>query len=874
MQRLWMVGLAIAATMVVAGQSGCTPPTGSQKVTITGFIMDNFCLEMGFMVDNPTKRPLENPELHSVHCLAELDACVKSGYAVLQPRTANSTKTYPYPTTSAATYEVAYYLDNDGTTLARRYALAAMKKNNNAKTTGFTATITGYIAGDVPFLKCATIDSKVKANNKEMAISAADANAIELPNAASTSPSAATSPAASSAAGNASATLTGPSVPCTEASLASTTAVPLGALSIKTLVSGPTACIQVSIPASKSAKWFGISIGRSAKMVSTPSSNAVIFDSTTNKASLVVLGNYDTSSITPEKDQSPLTFVATSSTNDAVSFTFSRSVAAVAPSDVAIDTGATTINWAFGSSAWPSVHDDRGSGNVVFGSSTVLAATSARVTTYTLAIAGITLGVMVLLGIIATHGGRWRLVNLYAPLPPVKTRSALLSSVVEPLADLKVGEYIVIVVFGLGLLAVSLSIQHQFNGDDTARHLRLISGHLSLVSLMFVLLPVARGEHWEWIFGISHERILKFHRMLGRLFVVMMFGHLILTLKVTRVDVLTAFGTQEVVPLYGFIAFVSFASMSVLAIPIVRRRWYELFLYHHRLAAIIGLVFALLHSQVVRFAMLFPLTIFGFSLLLRVQAFFNRYQARVTSFAPNSVVMELPATKQTKDWVHSMNPCAFFWINVPSVSLFEWHPFSAIITPDGQSIAFCIKAQTRRGFVDKVVAKVHNAPDEPLTVLVNGPYGKPAVNLALYDEVILVAGGIGITPMLNLVNRFRVMEFVSQRFQLHWAVRHPQELLTADSLMFATPFPDGVKAKFYASQAMADGSIANNSSPGGTVAYVKGRPVMEEILYNSNAQDNQRRVCVLACGPPALVQEAQIQTRAAGLDFHKEVFLF
>ncbi|KAF0700500.1 Aste57867_8984 [Aphanomyces stellatus] len=157
-----------------------------------------------------------------------------------------------------------------------------------------------------------------------------------------------------------------------------------------------------------------------------------------------------------------------------------------------------------------------------------------------------------------------------------------------------------------------------------------------------------------------------------------------------------------------------------------------------------------------------------------------------------------------------------------------------------------------------------------LSILVSAPYGHTAVDVPTYDEVILIAGGIGITPMLNLVNQARLLGDASKKIHLHWAVRHPDELLCADSLMFSSPFPDNVHAKFYASSAPEAGSVM--SETGDQVTFFRGRPNMDEILNNSQ-QFMGKRVCVLACGPPAMVRDAQIQARSVGLDFHKEVFL-
>mmetsp|Transcript_10875 Transcript_10875/g.17939 ORF Transcript_10875/g.17939 Transcript_10875/m.17939 type:complete len:632 (-) Transcript_10875:77-1972(-) len=53
------------------------------QVCMTGFIMDTFCINRGTLLDNRDVTTLQNPELHSYHCLLDLGVCINSGYQVL-----------------------------------------------------------------------------------------------------------------------------------------------------------------------------------------------------------------------------------------------------------------------------------------------------------------------------------------------------------------------------------------------------------------------------------------------------------------------------------------------------------------------------------------------------------------------------------------------------------------------------------------------------------------------------------------------------------------------------------------------------------------------------------------------------------------------
>jgi len=53
------------------------------EVCITGYVVDNFCIDAGGFLDNPSVNPLEFPEQHSFHCMLDVPQCIESGYQVL-----------------------------------------------------------------------------------------------------------------------------------------------------------------------------------------------------------------------------------------------------------------------------------------------------------------------------------------------------------------------------------------------------------------------------------------------------------------------------------------------------------------------------------------------------------------------------------------------------------------------------------------------------------------------------------------------------------------------------------------------------------------------------------------------------------------------
>ena len=108
-------------------------------VTVEGFIVDNYCIGLGFFPDTPQFKPLQNPEEHTMYCLVDVKPCTDSGFVILAD-----------PPTSGGNYTIKYQLGTEGTEKAIKVA-NEMRAHDVSK--GLHATVTGVDDGS-PELKC------------------------------------------------------------------------------------------------------------------------------------------------------------------------------------------------------------------------------------------------------------------------------------------------------------------------------------------------------------------------------------------------------------------------------------------------------------------------------------------------------------------------------------------------------------------------------------------------------------------------------------------------------------------------------------------------------------------------------------------------
>ena len=126
----------------VSGQ--CSTP--GSTMTVTGIVMDNFCIERGTLLDKPSIKTLENPYEHTIHCLIDVPQCIQSKYALLMA-----------PKSTGGLWTVAYQLETEGTELIIE---EAKKLRERGVIQNLTLTLSGVVEsnrGSEPFLRCIQI---------------------------------------------------------------------------------------------------------------------------------------------------------------------------------------------------------------------------------------------------------------------------------------------------------------------------------------------------------------------------------------------------------------------------------------------------------------------------------------------------------------------------------------------------------------------------------------------------------------------------------------------------------------------------------------------------------------------------------------------
>lgn len=213
----------------------------------------------------------------------------------------------------------------------------------------------------------------------------------------------------------------------------------------------------------------------------------------------------------------------------------------------------------------------------------------------------------------------------------------------------------------------------------------------------------------------------------------------------------------------------------------------------------------------------------------------------------------------------------YLLVNFPEISLGEWHPFSISSSPLDGVTSMHIKNMGKGTFSGEL-HKLADMTQSPRDVVMNiqGPYG-PYIDLHTVPRVLLVAGGIGVTPMVNTlrcaVQRARAGELGAlQRIHFLWSARSADvfSILEEQLTLNSEQLPLEVKISLYCST-----KLEKPESPFGTIT--QGMPNFSEVLAAEVALGG---CLVRACGPPPMVNACAKASRDFGSSVDFEPWSF
>ena len=403
------------------------------------------------------------------------------------------------------------------------------------------------------------------------------------------------------------------------------------------------------------------------------------------------------------------------------------------------------------------------------------------------------------------------------------------------------------------------------------------------------------------VFGSSHERVNRFHRVLGRVIYTLLCCHAALYLNFF---VQTGIFQKRIVAgvvVLGLLAFFAMTLLNATALRAVRNYSYRVFFVTHLLVAFSIPPLIFFHAKSARWYV-------GEALVVLLVDLASRKMDTVTSLAtlesiPGTGLVKVSAPIPYKKLDRfRQHPGSHVYVSVPpaarqssnpassSYLLFEFlfNPFT-VAHVDEQNNGITLVARHLSGPMTSALARLTGvgkrtpgpgsssiaSDEEAVPLNIEGPYTIPShfpqLSSGKYHRVLLVAGGIGATFTVPLY-RALLHDNPNAKVEMVWAVRGAGDATWAvmgdDGTGSITDDPN-VHIFLTGDILNSDAATAESNSADVELSPMptgrrrsrnmadlsRRRPDLQKIVDGVFQHGSNERVAVLVCGPAAMARE-------------------
>ncbi|KAJ4950499.1 hypothetical protein NE237_027331 [Protea cynaroides] len=324
------------------------------------------------------------------------------------------------------------------------------------------------------------------------------------------------------------------------------------------------------------------------------------------------------------------------------------------------------------------------------------------------------------------------------------------------------------------------------------RSVSLRLGYVGNICWAFLFFPVTRASSILPLVGLTSESTIKFHIWLGHLSMILFTAHsvgfIIYWAMTNQMALMLEWSKTWVSNVAGEIAFVFALVMWATSFAKVRRKMFELFFYAHHLY-ILCIFFYVLHVGIAYFCLILP-GVFLFIIDRYLRFLQSLDQVRVVS----ARLLRYEATELNffKSPGLKYNPTSTVFINVPSISKLQWHPFTVTSNCNTEPDKLSIVIKSTGSWSQKLNQTL-SSPSSPdhLEVSIEGPYGPTSSQFLRHDLLVMLSGGSGITPFASIIREIIFRRTTpgchTPRILLICSFKHSIELSMLDLLL---PFSD------------------------------------------------------------------------------------
>ena len=425
---------------------------------------------------------------------------------------------------------------------------------------------------------------------------------------------------------------------------------------------------------------------------------------------------------------------------------------------------------------------------------------------------------------------------------------------------------------------------HSFLGTNK-REIIIRLGIWITLNLASVLFPILRNSILAILFNISHEKIGYIHRILSILCIVSVVIKFITSIIYYQPSFLLKIIIPSTggSPLMGTIATILFLIIGIFSMPIIRKKYFEVFYYSHKILSLLIIITSSLHYISFLYYILPAIIMYFIDLFIRLYSTNSSIYSKLQNigsekYGTSSTFINITFLNKIK----TFPGCYYFVCFYKDISRFEWHPLS-MVTYKNDTIVFCAKKRGKHSWTNRLFNVVNSNVLTNRKIYIQGPYGHISINYKndTYETIIIIAGGIGITSMISILQDINTLYANKKLLKLkqiyfYWIISHIS-LYDAFKKYFQDLNIDIIEVKIYITKKFTldefevnyySSSTDNNNK---AISFINDKP---NITYTLNMifSKNSKNTVLLTCGPPKLTDEISEVSNRFNIDISVEVF--
>ncbi len=429
------------------------------------------------------------------------------------------------------------------------------------------------------------------------------------------------------------------------------------------------------------------------------------------------------------------------------------------------------------------------------------------------------------------------------------------------------------------------------------------NGALILIPMMRHFMTLLRKSSLNDYLPIDES--IEFHKLIGQVMfafaVVHTLAHFLNYTTLPAPFIQSLLGTKA--GLSGFLLLIVFTVMWVTAQAPIRQGGKFTLFYLAHMGYGLWFILALIHGPVFWQWVLFPVLGFVIELVIRWRTTKDATFVVNASLLPSKVLgleVQRPAS-------FNYQPGDYLFIKCPTISNFEWHPFtisSAPETPDVLSLHIRAAGswtgklyQLFRDQREEWIRSSNSQPEQGVPVYLDGPYGTPSTHIFESRYAVLIGAGIGVTPFASILksilyrNQHNSSNINLKKVHFYWLNREQKafewfvellsqiELEDINKLFDINLYLTGAQQKsdMKSSTLFVAMDLLHSRTEVDLITGLKsrtktGRPDWDNIFRDLAKQHAPHKVDVFFCGPPGLSTQLKSLCTKYGFGYRKENF--